>query len=331
MIRRLHQPESRRAALGALLSGLLLPQDAAAQGKQARRGKRQGNARDRKDRAAAQAECCWRAGKCIPSKGSNVGQCDLGGSTAFQGLNCTGCNVSRANLNGVNARGANFTRANLSGSCLIDADFTGAIFASNTNLYNATFCHTIMPDGSVNNSGCASAPACCAACRQTGEFCGPAVAGPCCGTDQCVDGACKACATCESLGKDCGSWPDGCGNIIECGAACTICQANCPSTCRGCISLADGSLACRNEGYTNCVSCTSNAECADGSEFNTCYTGFTRRGGATTFTAAANCEDPTMTGACADLSEFLCEPGSPDPMVERAMPARGDGRKLLSP
>jgi hypothetical protein len=110
---------------------------------------------------------------------------------------------SRANLRDATFVGTNFTRANLSGPCQIDADFTGAIFANSTNLYGANFCNTTMPDGSVNNSGCTAGTACCSTCDT---------------------------ATCESLGKQCGEWPDGRGNTRTCGA--------CPgSTSRGCAGI----------------------------------------------------------------------------------------------
>ena len=44
--------------------------------------------------------------------------------------------------------------------------------------------------------------------------------GACCGSDEsCVDDLCqKACVpqTCEELGKECGTWDDGCGGQVEC-------------------------------------------------------------------------------------------------------------------
>ncbi len=235
---------SRRSALGGIFAGLLLPLEASARGKSKDR-KRKGKGKG-KQRANAQAEPCWRAGACIVSKGSNVSQCDLAGYTALDPLDCTRCNLSRANLRGADLTGVNFTRANLSGACLVDADFTDATFANNTNLYNAIFCRTIMPDGSVNNSGCQSGTACCPTC-DAGHLCPSG----CCNT---AIGTCGACpsgsicgggtpgipgicgctpTTCEALGKACGSWPDGCGETLSCGA-CPANQSCCNGTCAPC-------------------------------------------------------------------------------------------------
>ena len=152
------------------------------------RGNGKGKSKDKgkgkdKQRTNAQAEQCWRAGACIAKKGANVSQCDLAGYTAPPSLNCTGCNLSRANLRGATFSGTNFTKANLSGACLVDADFTGATFANTTNLSNAIFCNTTMPDGSVNDSGLAragrpAAPTCAAAtCQSLGKRCGGSVPG----------------------------------------------------------------------------------------------------------------------------------------------------------
>jgi hypothetical protein len=198
---------SRRTALGGLLAGLLLPLEGSTRGKG--KGSGNGNQRKRKgkdrgkghQRASAQEEPCWRAGACIVSKGSNVSQCDLAGYTAPDSLDCTRCNLSRANLRGADLTGVNFTRANLSGACLVNADFSGATFANNTNLYNAIFCNTTMPDGSVNNSGCDSGTACCpticlsAADCDSGERCCQGNCQPeasCCENSECASNQCES-------------------------------------------------------------------------------------------------------------------------------------------
>ena len=149
----------RRTVLGGLLAGVLLPLEAAARGKGRQEKQRTGRGKDGKH-ARAQEEPCWRAGSCIPGKGSNVSRCDLSRYTTFPSADCTGCNLSRTNMRGVDASGVTFTRANLSGACLVGVDFTGATF-KNTNLANATFCRTIMSDGTVDNSGCGNDTACC--------------------------------------------------------------------------------------------------------------------------------------------------------------------------
>ena len=218
------------AVLGAMLSA-----DGATAKRKQRKHRGRNDRQDPKRIHAQQEEPCWRAGACLPKKGSNVSRCNLHESTAFNGLDCTGCNVSRANLRGADARRANFTRANLSGSCLVDADFTGATFAKNTNLANAVFCRTTMPSGSVNNSGCGKGTRCCPTC--------PA-------------------ATCQTLGKQCGSWPDPCSGTVDCGncaggAVCTAqgtCEAPPPPPCGGsgeacCAgSICDAPAVCNQQG-----------------------------------------------------------------------------------
>ncbi len=220
------QVGTRRTALGGLLASLLLPLEAAARGKGKDRN-RQRKGKDKKH-ASAEVEPCWRAGACIPKKGANVSQCDLADYTASDTLNCTRCNLSRANLNGADLRGVNFTRANLSGACLVDADFTGATFANNTNLYNAIFCRTIMPDGSPNNSGCDSGTPCCptcdagrlctsGCCNLSAGTCGACPSGSTCGGGiPGIPGICGCTpTTCVALGKTCGSWSDGCGQTLS--------------------------------------------------------------------------------------------------------------------
>ena len=71
------------------------------------KGKQRHNRSRRQEtrRIQAQQEDCWRAGACIPKKGANLSYCDLEDSTAFAGLDCTRCNLSRANLRGVDANG----------------------------------------------------------------------------------------------------------------------------------------------------------------------------------------------------------------------------------
>jgi hypothetical protein len=244
------QLSSRRTALGGLLAGLLLPLEAAAR-KKGKDKQRQGKGKDRhkgkaKQRASAQLEPCWRAGACIVSKGSNVSQCDLEGYIAPDPLDCTRCNLSRANLRGADLTGVNFTRANLSGACLVDANFFGATFTNSTNLYNAIFCRTIMPDGSVNNSGCGSATACCPTCnRWIGMTCGTP-GNLCCDGSACQNGTCVCVpATCQSLGKTCGTWPDGCGGMLSCGT----CSAGCI-----CSDLSGGSgTVCRQMVLPTCT------------------------------------------------------------------------------
>lgn len=230
---------SRRTAIGALMAGVVLrPWDAVAskgkvnqrkhkkhgRGKSKSRGK--GKDKGKKNGASAQAEQCWRTGACIPKKGANVSRCDLAGYAPTSTLDCTGCNISRANLRGANLSGANLTRANLSGSCLIDANLSGATIVNNTNLANAVFCNTTMPDGSINNSGCQGGTTCCSPCEPT---------------------------TCSALGKSCGAWPDGCGGALSCGTCasgslcdngtCQTCDVTCSGTPEACGAALQAALS----------------------------------------------------------------------------------------
>jgi uncharacterized protein YjbI with pentapeptide repeats len=64
------------------------------------------------------------------------------------GKNLSNQNLSTANLQDADLQGTNLSRANLSGANLMNARLDGAI------LEGATFCRTIMPDGTVNNQNC---------------------------------------------------------------------------------------------------------------------------------------------------------------------------------
>lgn len=213
LARQLSQTSTRRFALGGMLAGLLLPLDNAARGKGKQRRR---NGKDKK-RASIQEEPCWRPGACIPSKGANVSRCDLTGYTTFPTSDCTGCNLSRTNLSGVSAHDVNFTRANLSSACLVDANFFDATFARNTNLANAIFCRTIMPDGSFNNSGCGSGSACCP------TNCGASAT---CGANQyCCDGTCSNCP-CGQDELSNGTCVTPCTDNSQCCGSCLEWQTN---------------------------------------------------------------------------------------------------------
>jgi hypothetical protein len=108
-------------------------------------------------------------------------------------------------------------------------------------LRDAIFCRTIMPNGDINNTGCGAGTACCPICTP---------------------------ATCQSLGKQCGAWPDGCGGTLQCGTCepglsckdgrCVVCT---PDQCgrRQCGSWPDG---CGRSIY--CGTCVIGYFCIDG-------------------------------------------------------------------
>ena len=282
LARSLAAGSSRRRLLAGLLAGLIVPLEVAAKrGKDKRRKQRQ-----KSQRIQAQLEPCWRVGACIPKKGANVSRCNLVGYDPTTPPDCTGCNLSRANLRGANLSGANLTKANLSGACLVDATLNGATISNNTNLYNAIFCRTIMPDGSPNNSGCGSGTACCPTCNVgLGGNCS-ALGSVCCDGLTCVGGTCVCIPdTCEGLGHQCGSSTDGCGGTLNCGgcAATEQCDDNrCFLEFPNCAGCGDGKFAvavnsgginfchtaftgselCANQQCSNTADCPANQWCA---------------------------------------------------------------------
>ena len=83
-------------------------------------------------------------------------------------IQSNGLQLYVADMEGANLRNARLPGVNLTGADLTEADFTGAIFSfdgsadrtamgSGVDLLTgveATLCRTIMPDGTINNSGC---------------------------------------------------------------------------------------------------------------------------------------------------------------------------------
>ena len=82
---------------------------------------------------------------------------------------------------------------------------------------------------------CSASTHTCEACTSNGQ----------CGVDNvCCQGSCRTCclATCQSLGRECGTAPDGCGGTLSCGM-CSGSTANCNNgTCTNCASMC--SAAC---------------------------------------------------------------------------------------
>ena len=89
---------------------------------------------------------------------ANVYAAELAGAPNLVGAVMNGSNFVGANLYGANLEAAQFVRADLTdadlrwtsllGANFTDADMSGAKFDG------AIFCHTIMPDGSVNDENC---------------------------------------------------------------------------------------------------------------------------------------------------------------------------------
>lgn len=220
---------SRRGAIGALIGAGLLGTGLEAEARKRNgnrrggggkgkdrdkdkdkdRGKGNGKTKDRKKRAQAEqipARCC-STGNCTPGKGKNLFKCCYeDGNVANK--NFSGANLGQANFTNANASGANFQAANLGQACLVDANLTGAKTNSSTNLGGAIFCRTIMPDGSINDSGCDNGTRCCPTCIEEGEVCGDGIGGDCCPDTVCCD---DVCTDTQSDDANCGE----CGNVCE--------------------------------------------------------------------------------------------------------------------
>ena len=154
--------QSRRSAVAALLGATLLghdPDATLARDKRKVKG-RQGQSQERKP--------CYPGKNCIPGKGKNTSGCDFSHSTLFKNKDVRGANLSNSNFFAADLEGADFRGANLSGSCFVAASLLNAKLGSSVNLGNAVFCHTLMPDGSFNMSGCEHATACCPVCPGRG-------------------------------------------------------------------------------------------------------------------------------------------------------------------
>ena len=85
-------------------------------------------------------------------------------STATRKGNWSQANFSDACLGGARFTSADLRKTNFANACLVDADLSNALGDSSTNYVNAVLCRTRMPNGSINNSGCGKASACCPVC-----------------------------------------------------------------------------------------------------------------------------------------------------------------------
>jgi hypothetical protein len=178
LARLVSRKRSRRAALGAFVGALLLGQEPVATVSKAKRQNRSG--------VQAAANPCYPGARCAPGKGANNAGCDFSGSSAFAGRDVRGSNLSNANFTGADLRGADFRGANLGGSCFIGADLSGAKLGASVNQHQAVFCNTVMPDGTIDDSGCDRGTPCCPACSDAGSC---PTGQSCCG-GRCLLGEC---------------------------------------------------------------------------------------------------------------------------------------------
>jgi len=188
-------PQSRRRALAALVGAVVLgraPAASLAKG----RGK-----------VKAQAKTCYPGTQCSPGRGKNNSGCDFSNSTTFIEQDVRGSNLSNANFTDTDAWGADFRGANLSGACFVNATLLDAKLGNSVNLDKAIFCHTIMPDGSIDDSGCDKATACCPTapppqgdtCRGLFNLCGPLSFGECCEGLTCERTIAQVVTACEKV------------------------------------------------------------------------------------------------------------------------------------
>jgi hypothetical protein len=144
---------SRRRALGTILGGALLGHAPVPVGAK-RKSTNKRNRRRKKKRD------CYPGTSCHLGPGRDNAGCDWEGATAFFEGDFHGADLSGANLTGAQMAGANLHGADLGGACLVGANLLAADLGG-ADLDGAIFCHTLMPDGSFNDSGCGQGTRCC--------------------------------------------------------------------------------------------------------------------------------------------------------------------------
>jgi hypothetical protein len=225
--------QSRRAALGTLLGATLLRHDPAAV---LAKGKGRVKAQAK---AGAKNKPCYPSARCTPGKGKNTSGCDYSFSALFEHLDVRGSNLSKSSFRGADLRGADLRGANASGSCFVGADLHEAKVGASVNLNGAIFCNTRMPDGRIDDSGCAKTTACCPPLER-----------------DCPDGTIE-CWVPDSSGV-CQQLVNGFPSVARCGhgLACCPCEnpdlshwsAKCNqafSACNGkCVAVDEGAFSC---------------------------------------------------------------------------------------
>jgi hypothetical protein len=189
---------SRRLALSLLAGGALLQRDLAASlaKKDRQQRRRRQRRRRRKDNADTNPASCYPGASCLIGPGSDLEGCDFTGSTAFRQRDLRGSKLTNTNLTRVDALGADFQGADLGGACTVGANLFEAKL-DGADLRDAIICNTLMPDGSINTSGCAQATACCpvcsggncapqGTCTPLGNICVPIFGKDCCDPSECI-------------------------------------------------------------------------------------------------------------------------------------------------
>lgn len=191
---------SRRGVLAAVLSGAALGPGFTATAKRKHKNRRRNKQKN------SRPQTCFGTLECAsPSDGKSFRDCDLAGENI---KNCDGCDFRRADLGNADLsdrsyQGASFRESNLRGAFLAITDFSGASFRDaclagadffeaiidGADFRGAILCNTLLPDDTVDNSGCDAVTDCCSPCRFVGESCDESTAGDCC-SGNCIDGTC---------------------------------------------------------------------------------------------------------------------------------------------
>lgn len=114
---------------------------------------------------------CFPGTNCLPGQGRDNAGCDFSDSTRFFEGDFSGSDFSGANFTGAQLAGARLHGADLGGACLVGANLQGAEL-DGAELDGAIFCRTLMPNGTIDDSGCDRGTRCCPTECAGGE-CGP--------------------------------------------------------------------------------------------------------------------------------------------------------------
>jgi hypothetical protein len=155
--------------VGGLLASLDA-EDTVAKTRQHHQPHRKHGKNKRRNKKRNKKHACYPGTSCSPGAGQDTSGCDFSRSTLFVDRDVRDADLSNSSFFAADLRGADFRGASLRGGCFLAADLRGATIDASVNLQDAIFCETVMPDGSVNSSGCDQATGCCSDCP--GGVCG---------------------------------------------------------------------------------------------------------------------------------------------------------------
>ncbi|MGH2618265.1 MAG: pentapeptide repeat-containing protein, partial [Thermomicrobiales bacterium] len=152
---------SRRTALGTILGAALLGSGSALVAAKPKPKDKRQRKRKRSQRQQRRDGPCYPNGACRPGRGQNNAGCNFSRTIAFFELEAHGSKLNHTNFTGAVLAQADLRGADLGGACLVGANLLDAVIDNSTNLKDAIFCRTLMPDGTVNDSGCGKGTRCC--------------------------------------------------------------------------------------------------------------------------------------------------------------------------